>query len=315
MLPLFSRQNIIVPHPECFLYFIRISGFGGDYHSYSGKEVKSTPLDSVPCITVYLDGNCPTGHSTYANSANNGPWGDALISELIPLIEKKYRCNGARFLTGHSSGGWTVAWLQVNYPKVFAGCWSSSPDPVDFRNFQLVNIYEDKNMYYDKEGNIRIDGSIGGRIPWIYLRDDYRIENVLYRGEQYMSWNAVFGKMMKDGAPESICDVNTGEINPVAGSHWKDYDISLILRNHWEELKPDLDSKIRISVGSDDNFFLDKSVKLLEKEMKKLHANFEFAYYPGDHFTVHYDAYNQDGYQFLAKKYAEWLAQHPQTKN
>jgi len=130
-----------------------------------------------------------------------------------------------------------------------------------------------------------------------------------------MSWNAVFGKMMKNGVPESICNVNTGEINPVVASHWKDYDISLILRNHWEELKPDLDAKIRISVGTDDNFFLDKSVKLLEKEMKKLHANFEFAYYPGDHFTVHYDAYNKDGYQFLAKKYAEWLAQHLQTKN
>lgn len=294
-----------------FPVLYKVSGFGGDYHSYSGKDAKSSPIDSIHCITVFLDGNCPTGHSTYANSANNGPWGDALVNELIPLIEKNFRCNGARFLTGHSSGGWTVAWLQVNYPKVFAGCWSSAPDPVDFRNFQLVNIYDDKNMYYDEEDNIRMDGTIAGRIPWVYLKDDYLIENVLYRGEQYQSWNAVFGDMTKDGVPESICNVNTGDIDPVVVSHWKNYDISLILRNHWEELKPDLDSKIRFSVGTDDNFFLDKSVILLEQEMNKLNSNFEFAYYPGDHFTVGFETYYKDGYQFLAKRYAEWLIQQP----
>ncbi|WP_163707735.1 alpha/beta hydrolase-fold protein [Mangrovibacterium lignilyticum] len=292
-----------------FPVLYEVSGFGGDYHSFSGDNKASKGIGTIPCITIFLDGNCPTGHSTYANSDNNGPWGDALVNEFIPLVEQAFRCDGARLLTGHSSGGWTVAWLQVNYPKTFAGCWSSAPDPVDFRNFELVNLYDDKNMYYTSDGELRIDASIGGRnIPWGYLRDSYQLEHVLYRGEQYASWNAVFGKKADNGAPESVCDVSTGKINQEVVSHWENYDISLLLRNHWKELKSDLSGKIRFSVGTADNYYLDKSVMLLENEMKDLDANFVFAYYPGDHFTVHHDVYNKDGFQFLEAKYEEWLA-------
>jgi S-formylglutathione hydrolase FrmB len=285
-----------------------ISGYGGDYHYFSGKELKSTPFDTTACITVYLDGNCPTGHSTYANSDNNGPWGDALVKELIPLLEENYRCNGARLLFGHSSGGWTVLWLQVNYPSTFAGCWSSSPDPVDFRNFQKVNLYADKNLFYDSNAELRVDASIAGRIPWIYLRDDYRIENVIYRGEQYASWNAVFGKKSKDGSPEKICNMYTGEIDQAVVNHWKKYDISLLIRNNWKELEPLIDHKIRISVGNQDNYFLNEAVKLLESEMKSLNSQIVFAYYPGDHFTIFTPEYMQSGYKFLEKKYGEWLS-------
>jgi len=63
-----------------------ISGYGGDYHAWSGKNMPSEPIDTTPCIRVFLDGNCPGGHSVYANSDNNGPWGDALTKELIPLV-------------------------------------------------------------------------------------------------------------------------------------------------------------------------------------------------------------------------------------
>ena len=289
-----------------FPVLFRVSGYGGDYHHYSGKDQKSRLLGSTPCITVFLDGNCPTGHNTYTNSENNGPWGDALVNDLIPFVEKNYRCNGARVLSGHSSGGWSALWLQVNYPTTFAGCWSSSPDPVDFRNFQQVNLYVDTNMFYDANMDLRVDGSVAGYIPWIYLRDDYRMENVLYRGEQYASWNAVYGKKTSDGTPEKICDMHTGEINPSVVSHWKAYDISVLLRDHWEVLQPLIDHKIRISVGNDDNFFLNQSVELLEQEMKNLHSNFEFVYYPGDHFTIGTTAYNNEGYVFLEKKYMEW---------
>lgn len=289
------------------VHFI-VSGFGGDYHYYSDKKFKSIPLVSTACITVFLDGNCPTGHSTYANSANNGPWGDALVKEFIPQLEKDYRCDGARLLSGHSSGGWTVLWLQVNYPETFAGCWSSSPDPVDFRNFQKINLYEDKNMFYDEDNELRIDASIAGRIPWIYLRDDYRIEDVIYRGEQYASWNAVWGKKAKDGSPEKICSMKTGEIDSLVVAHWKAYDISLLIRNNWQQLKSELDNKIRVSTGNNDNYFLNKAVELLEIETKKLNANFVYAYYPGDHFTLEYPEYKRAGYIFLEKKYAEWLS-------
>jgi hypothetical protein len=290
--------------PVLFLVF----GFTGDYHAFSGgRDEKIGLLNSTPCIRVLLDGNCPLGHSVYANSKNNGPWGDALIEEFIPSLEKRFRCNAARFLTGHSSGGWSVLWLQTHYPKVFAGCWSSAPDPVDFRSFLNVNLYTEKNLFVDKNGELRPLAMIGGRFPWLYLRDVYRMENVISRGEQQHSFDAVFSHKGGDGCPESLCNSETGEINPRTVAHWKNYDIALYLKSEWNEIKQDLDGKVRISVGEQDNWRLNLPVHLLDEEMKKLGSRFQFAYYPGDHFTVSSSKYREDGIQFLEQKYKEWL--------
>ena len=284
-----------------------VSGYGGDYHYYSGDSVtRSKAIDSIPCITVYLDGNCSLGHSVYANSDNNGPWGDALVQEFIPLLETKYRCNGARLLRGHSSGGWTVLWLQTQYPASFAGCWSSSPDPVDFRNFSGVNLYEGENLYYDKKGGLRSVATVAGRIPWASVKMAYQAEQVIYRGEQMHSFDAVFGAKGADGNPESICNSVTGELNKKAFEHWKSYDISLYLRSNWPDLKNNLDGKIRVSVGEQDNFLLNEPVHLLEAEMKKVNAAMLFEYFPGDHFTVGTPEYRAKGFHFLAERYKVW---------
>ncbi|MEO6818803.1 MAG: alpha/beta hydrolase-fold protein [Ginsengibacter sp.] len=293
-----------------FPVLFTVSGFGGDYHEYSGKNIKSSPIDSVPFIRVELDGNCSLGHSVYANSDNNGPWGDALVNEFIPLLEKNYRCDGARLLTGHSSGGWSVLWLQTHYPKTFAGCWSSSPDPVDFRNTLTVNIYEDKNMFYKKDSTLNPEASIDGYFPVLYMRDAYQMERAIYRGEQMNSLNAVFSKKGKDGNPEAVCDPVTGVINPNVVENWKKYDISLYLRNNWDQLKPDLDKKIRITSGNNDNFYLNYAVHRLDGEMKKLNANIKIEFFPGDHFTVSSPDFRNKGNRFLKEKYMEWLAQH-----
>ena len=282
-----------------------ISGYGGDYHSYSGRNENSMPIDTTPCIRVFLDGNCPGGHCVYANSDNNGPWGDALTQELIPLVEKTYRTNAARLLTGHSSGGWTVLWLQTHYPKVFLACWSSSPDPVDFRSFQRIDLYNDKSMFYYKDSSLTLAGTIAGRFPWIYMKNMYLMEHVVYRGEQMHSFNFVFSTKNSDGTPRSLCNEATGEIDPVTVEHWKNYDISLYVRSNWQQLKPDLQGKIRVSVGSQDNFLLNYPVHLLDDEAKKIDAGFVFGYYPGDHFTVSTPEYKTAGYQFLQQKYNE----------
>jgi len=295
-----------------FPVLFKVSGYGGDYHRYSGSEMPGAPIDTIPVITVYLDGNCSGGHSVYANSDNNGPWGDALTTEFIPALEKQFRCNGAKLLTGHSSGGWTVAWLQTHYPKVFDGTWSSSPDPVDFRNFQKINLYTDKNMFYGKDSTLNSVATVAGFFPWVTMKDIYLAENAVYRGEQMHSFNAVFSKKGADGAPQQLCNYATGEIDTAVVSHWKNYDISLYLRTNWEQLKPDLDGKLRISVGKQDNFLLNYAVVLLDGEMKKLNSKFQFAYYPGDHFTVSSPEYVKDGYQFLKQKYAEWQAKNKQ---
>lgn len=291
-----------------FPVLFKVSGFGGDYHSLSGQTPPSPKLETVPVIMVYLDGNCALGHSVYANSDNNGPWGDALVNEFIPQLEKTYRCNGARLLTGHSSGGWTVMWLQTQYPTDFIACWSSSPDPVDFRNFSNVNLYEDKNMFYDKDNSQRLVATVAGFIPWATIKTAYQMENVVYRGEQMNSFDAVFSKKGVDGIPESICNSETGAINTKTFENWKKYDIALNLKNNWETLKPNLEGKVRISVGNQDNFMLNYPVELLEAQMKEMNSTFQFAYYPGDHFTVNTPEYKKDGYQFLEQKYLAWLS-------
>jgi hypothetical protein len=283
-----------------------VFGYGGDYHRRSGDTASRSNLDTLETITIDLDGNCPLGHSVYANSDNNGPWGDALVKEFIPELEKQYRCDGARLLRGHSSGGWTVLWLQTRYPTVFTACWSSSPDPVDFRDFQKINLYEDDNMFYDKDSSLRLTATVAGAIPWATMKLAYQMENVISRGEQMHSFDAVFGTRGPGGNPESVCNPVTGEVNRKVFEHWKNYDISLYLRTKWENLKKDLYGKVRVSVGDQDNFLLNSAVHVLDNEMKKLNTGFVFAYYPGDHFTVFTPAYRADGAHFLVEKYLEW---------
>ncbi len=293
--------------PVLFVAF----GYGGDYHRFSGDTTfKSLPIDTIPCITIFLDGNCPLGHSVYANSDNNGPCGDALVKEFIPLLESKYHCNGARLLRGHSSGGWTVLWLQTQYPKTFAGCWSSSPDPVDFRSFQKINLYNKENMFYGKDSLLHSVGTVAGVIPWASQKQAYQMEHVIYRGEQMHSFDAVFSARGANGNPESICDPLTGSINTNTFEHWKHYDISLNLRTNWNTLKPDLEGKIRVSVGEQDNFLLNDAVYLLDTAMQQLETKFIFAYYPGDHFTVGTPEYRKAGLAFLEERYAVWQKQH-----
>jgi len=121
------------------------------------------------------------------------------------------------------------------------------------------------------------------------------------------SFDAVFSKKGSDGEPQRILDYRTGQIDTAVFEHWKNYDISLYLRTNWDNIKPDLDGKIMISVGNQDNFLLNYAVKLLDGEMKKLNSAFVFAYYPGDHFTIATPEFFKDGNGFLEKKYAQWL--------
>lgn len=166
-------------------------------------------------------------------------------------------------------------------------------------------------MYYNKDGALRPVATVAGWFPWVTMKTFYQMENVIYRGEQLHSFDAVFSKKGSDGNPERLINSSTGEINKAVFEHWKKYDISYYLRNNWDKLKPVLDKKIRVTVGTKDNFLLNYSVMLLETEMKRLNANMRFDYYPGDHFTVNTPEFQKDGNQFLEQKYLEWLAADP----
>lgn len=302
-LPKEYYDNPTKNYPVVFSTF----GFGANYKIHSGRSAHLQQLGNHPTIVVYLDGNCSEGHSTYANSDVNGPWGDALVHEFIPAFAEKYRTNNAFLLEGHSSGGWTTLWLQVNYPKTFIGAWASAPDQVDFRNYQNKNIYEASSMFYDEKGNLLSDVTIAGRFPVISAKDFYRTEHVIYRGSQMHSFDAVFGGYDEDGNRIRLVHMPNGEVNENALPLWERYDLSKILRENWSTLQKDLDGKIRISVGTSDNFHLHHSVKLLEEEMTKHNANMLFEYYPGDHFTVFTEDYIKEGVAFLEQRYEHWL--------
>ncbi len=314
--PEYIRGAVILPkqyYTEAkrrFPVYFMVAGFGGGYIHYSSSESSDTaasvPLDTVACIKVYLDGDCSLGHNTYANSDNNGPVGDAFADEFIPQLDKQYRTNGARLIRGHSSGGWTVVYLLTHYPRLFVAGNASAPDPVDFRRFSSTNLYQDKKL------NRYVDGLTMDRPPILdsvaYDRPNitHSIEGIFYRGQQNVSYDAVFGPRGTGGLPERMFDPETLLINPAVVNYWKRYDLTQYVIARWPGLKKDLEGKLRISVGTEDVEQC-PAVRLMEEEMKKLGAGITFAYYPGDHFSVVTGEYKKAWDDFLLKRYREWL--------
>ncbi len=289
-----------------------IAGWGGPYIHYSSTEstdtLPATPLDTIPCIRVYLDGDCSLGHSVYANSSNNGPVGDAFVKEFLPALDKRFRTNGARLMKGHSSGGYAVVYLLTHYPKMFVAGNASCPDPVDFRRFTLTNLYlEDIRVEY-------VDALTLGKKPAIKVEYDRpnivrSVEDILYRGEQNGSFAAVFGPKGKNGLPKPLFDPVTFRKDEEVFELWKQYDLTQYIIKKWPLLKKDMSGKLRVSSANDDGTYLNFAAMIMEKEMKKIKADIGFVYYPGTHFTVVTAQYKKDEYQFLEKKYLEWRAE------
>jgi hypothetical protein len=223
----------------------------------------------------------PYYDDSYAvNSANLGPYGDAITYELIPYLEKKYRGIGAgwaRFMYGGSTGGWEAMAAQMFYPDEYNGAWIACPDPIDFRAYTTVNIYEDRNAYW-REGPFL-------RLPRPALRNwlghlsataetANRYELVLgtrtRSGQQFDIWEAVFSPAGPDGYPKRIWDKQTGVIDRSVAGHWREnYDLGHILRRDWDKgLGRKLEGKLHIYVGDMDNFYLNNAVYLVEEFLK-----------------------------------------------
>ncbi|MBT4865098.1 MAG: hypothetical protein HON53_08275, partial [Planctomycetaceae bacterium] len=182
-----------------------IPGFGGTHFSgQTSKPVSKNNERGVEFIRVILDASCPLGHHVFADSANNGPVGTALVEELIPAFNKKFRSIDqptARLLTGHSSGGWSSLWIQVSHPDFFGGTWSTAPDPVDFRDFQRINLYRKaENMYVDADKKRRPLARVNGQVR-LWYKGFADMEWVLGYGGQLHSFEAAFSPRGKDGKP------------------------------------------------------------------------------------------------------------------
>jgi hypothetical protein len=276
-----------------FPVYYEVPGFGGDYMMLSGGDseriANETHIDGTPILYVFLDPNVPTGHCVFADSANNGPWGQALTTEYIPAVEGAYRGIGKtseRFVGGHSSGGWSSLWLQVAYPEVFGGVWSTSPDPVDFHLFQLINLYDpNQNMFKDVDGK-PIPLARQGTTPSIFYKPFSDMERPI-RGEQLGSFEAVFSPKGSDGQPEQLWNRDTGAINQHVVEQWKKYDIAMKIKDEWPTLGPKLKGKLHVFCGDIDTFYLDGALKLLKAEMTGLPgSDAEIEIVPGDHFTM-----------------------------
>jgi len=240
-------------------------------------------LDDFPrMVAVTFQHPTPYYDDSYAvNSANNGPYGDALLQELIPYLEEKFRLipePQARVLTGGSTGGWEALALQILHPKFFNGTWALYPDPVDFRRYQMSNVYEDDNAFEVPSGDwgklVRpLSRNADGQVT-LTMREMSRLEAVLgsnvRSGQQIAAWDAAYGPVGKGGYPRPIWDRLTGKIDREVAFYMRDhgYDLRYNLEKNWPEIGRDLAGKIHVYCGDMDNYYLNLAVYHLEEFLK-----------------------------------------------
>ncbi|MBW6500216.1 MAG: hypothetical protein K0B05_02380 [Bacteroidales bacterium] len=240
------------------------------YRKWISKDFPRMLIVEIQHANPYYD-------DSYAvNSENLGPYGDAITYELLPEIERRFRGIGegwARFLYGGSTGGWEALAAQVFYPDEYNGCFAACPDPVDFRAYCLVNIYEDENAYYLNGPFGRIErpgfrdwlGNVSSTVRMQNLMEN-AIGNKSRSGDQWDIWQAVFSPRGEDGYPKPIWDKKTGVIDKEVADYWREnYDLRYILERDWKTLGPKLRGKIRIYCGDMDNYYLNNAVYLMEE--------------------------------------------------
>ncbi len=227
--------------------------------------------------TIYVTVQHPSPYyddSYGVDSENNGPYGEAILKELIPEIETRFRVirePWARVLTGGSTGGWIALALQVLYPDFYGGTFSMCPDSVDFRYHQIVNVYEDANAYWlerdwmkiERPNQRRPDGNISSM-----MKDENWYERIVgdrsRSGGQWDIWEATYSPVGPDGYPQRIWDKNTGAINTTVAQAWKKYDLRDILETNWTTLGPKVAHKINVYVGDMDSYYLNMGVRQLD---------------------------------------------------
>jgi len=268
------------------------------YQEMAYQFYKKWTSPNFPRVVLMLIKHAnPYYDDSYAvNSANLGPYGDAINTELIPYVESQFHCIGegwARTVYGGSTGGWASLAVQIFYPDFFNGCWAGCPDPVDFRGHGIVNIYQDENAYltmgtwkHTLKPCWRADD--GGLICTV--QEENHLELVLgthgRSGGQWDVWQAVFGPVGDDGYPRPIWDKRTGDIDSKTAVYWREHsDLHYILKRDWEELGSKLKGKIHIATGDHDSFYLNNAVHFLEDFLESTtdpYYDGEIVYKPGE---------------------------------
>jgi hypothetical protein len=236
--------------------------------------------DFPRAIAIEIQHPTPYYDDSYAvNSENNGPYGDAIMRELIPHVERKYRGIGqgyARITYGGSTGGWEAMAAQVFYPDEFNGAFVACPDPIDFRQYTVINLYADQNAYVVpgpwketlRPGHRNYLGHVTTTVRDMN-HHELAIASRGRSGGQWDIWQAVFSPVGPDGYPKPIFDKLTGQIDRSVAEYWREhYDLSHILRRDWAALAPRLRGKLHIYVGDMDNYYLNNAVYLVEQFLR-----------------------------------------------
>jgi Putative esterase len=252
------------------------SGFGrgGEFDKYWMAE--GTPQ----LVYITLQHPSPYYDDSYGvNSENNGPFGDAIVNELIPEIEARFRVvrePWGRLLSGGSTGGWIALAHQILYPDFYGGTFSLCPDSVDFRAHQIVNVYEDANAYFLERGWMKVerpnqrrpDGAVQST-----MKDENWYELVVgdksRSGGQWDIWEATYSPVGTDGYPKRVWDKRTGVIDKSVAAAWKKYDLRHILETSWQSLGPKVAHKINVYMGDMDSYYLNNALELMNDFLKK----------------------------------------------
>ncbi len=261
-----------------------VAGYGGRYTRINRlvNDVEFIDwwqtVEAPQIITVFLDGSGPYGDSYQLNSENSGPYGDALFQELIPAIEQKFRIIGTaktRFVDGCSTGGWVSLALQLLYPDEFDGCYSYSPDPVDFHKMQLINLYKDETAFYTKSDYLRPSKRNKMGDPVFSIKGEVYNENVqgnsntyTTSGNQWGAWNALYSPKGADGLPKPVFDPITGVIDKTVVEHWKKYDLHHYAKTNWSTLGPKIQGKVYVWMGDMDNYYLNNALRDFDAFLK-----------------------------------------------
>ena len=245
-------------------------GFGRDGAFDAYWKAADTPR----FIYVTLQHPTPYYDDSYGvNSENNGPYGDAIMQELIPAVEKRFRVirePWARMLSGGSTGGWIALAHQVFYPDFYGATFASCPDSVDFRHHQIVNIYKDANAYFVDNGWMKVDRpnrrDPNGNIQSM-MKDENWYELVVSdrtrSGGQWDAWEATYSPVGPDGYPRRLWDKSTGQIDRAVAETWRKYDLRHILETNWRTLGPKVAHKIHVYMGDMDSYFLNNATEAL----------------------------------------------------
>ncbi len=307
--PIYLGATVLLPkgyneHPGERYPVIYIQGHFGTYAPYGFSENGSTRPGAMEFTKAWMAGDVPPmiavtwQHPTpyfddsYAvNSANDGPYGDALLKELVPYLEQHFRMISApwaRMLTGGSTGGWESLALQVYHPDFFGGTWTLYPDPIDFHRYQMVDIYQDDNAFTAPGFQYMVPErpmmrTAEGQVVQT-MRQMSQLEDVLgshgRSAQQFEAWEAVYGPVGDDGYPKPLWDKRTGKIDKSVADYMRQhgYDLAAYLHDNWSRLGPQLKGKLHIYVGDMDNFYLNLAVYRLERQLKAAGSDAVFEY-------------------------------------